>query len=225
MERSKWLLGGAPKGAARALAALLACALACVGVSACGGSGGRSSTRASTQALVSSGASAAGASSRTVAVRPVDSDRDEDGGGPTDDTSHTREEGYGHAGSTADARAIAALLKRYYAVALAGDGARGCALLYSTLAEGVPEDYGGGGGPTPTGGNRTCPEVLHEEFAREHARLALLTPRLTVRRVRVFERHGVAFLRFGPGLPEREIQLMREGSVWRMGVLLDGELP
>jgi hypothetical protein len=207
----------------RPIRAWLACALLCAGVSACGGSNASStSTRTSTP---SPAASATSAANTVVPAAARDKDRDNDGGG-ADDTNHRSTEAFGHAASASDARAIAALVKRYFEIALSGNGARGCALLYSTLEEAVPEDYGGpGGGPPPSGSRRTCPEVLGETFAREHTRLAAQVPKLAVRRVRVFERHGLVFLSFGPHLPEREIAVMREGSIWRMEALSDSELP
>jgi hypothetical protein len=156
----------------------------------------------------------------------MDSDRDNDEGGITDDNNHRIDEAFGHAASASDARAITALVKRFYAIALSGNGARGCSLLFSTMEEAVPEDYGGpGGGPPPSGNHRTCPEVVSEIFARGHAHLALEVPKLVVRRVRVFERHGIVFLSFGPKLPERKTKVLREGSTWRMAALGDGELP
>jgi hypothetical protein len=208
------------------LLASLACALLCAGMGGCGGSSGSAGTSASTRPSASAASTAATAAHATAALEAIDTDRDNDEGGDTDDNNHRSTEAFGHAAGAADARAIAALVRRYYAIALSGNGARGCALLYSTMEEAVGEDYGGpGGGPPPSGSRRACPEVLDELFAREHARLALLVPKLAVRRVRVFERHGLVFLSFGPHLPERLITAMREGSIWRMEALSDSELP
>ena len=42
-------------------------------------------------------------------------------------------------------------------------------------------------------------------------------------RVRLIEHHGFALLSFGT-LPEREIIVVREGHIWRIGGLIDSEL-
>ena len=221
-------LSGSPRSPrpARAWLALLTCALLCGGLGACGDSSGATSTNASTRPPTTAATTATTTANATPAATAMDSDRDNDEGGITDDNNHRNTEAFGHAASASDTRAITALVKRYYAIALSGNGARACSLLYSTLEEAVPEDYGGPDGrPPPSGNHRTCPEVLREILAREHTRLAFEVPKLAVHRVRVFERHGLLFLSFGPQLPEREITVMHEGSTWRMEAMSDSELP
>jgi hypothetical protein len=153
----------------------------------------------------------------------VDVDRDNDSGLPGD--NHDNKETFGHPASPTDQRAIAALVKRYYAAALAENGARGCALLYSTLVEAVPIDDGREpGAPTYMHGRTTCASVLTALFKHYHAQLAAELPRLQVTSVHTREHEGFAHLRFGGGLPERRIGVKRERRTWKMSQIYDQEL-
>jgi hypothetical protein len=128
---------------------------------------------------------------------------------------------FGHAASPADQRAITKLVKRYFAVADAENGTAACSMLYSTLAESVPEDYGRSPPGQPYMRGTTCPAVMTLLFKHFHSLIALEYPRLRVARVRLIEHHGLAVLRFR-GLPEREIYVAREGHTWRISMILDG---
>jgi len=165
-----------------------------------------------------------------VAEAPVDAtadaDKDNDVGTrpPKEDTNNNEALDFGHAASNADKQAITALVKHYYKAAQAEDGTTACSLIYSILAEAVPEDYGQSPpGPAYSVG-KTCPAVTTLQFKHFHRQLALEVPLLQVTRVRLQEHHGWAILAFGT-LPEREISVTREGHVWKMAQLLDGALP
>ena len=97
-------------------------------------------------------------------------------------------------------------------------------MIYSTLAEAVPEDYGLSPPGPPYMRGTTCPAVLTLLFKHLHSQLGLELPKIKVTRVRLTEHHGLAVLSFGT-MPERQIQVAREGHVWRLAALLDGELP
>ncbi len=154
----------------------------------------------------------------------VDGDKDNDLGAADDDSNNDSVLDYGHAAAPAEAHAIKALVERYYAAALAENGAKACSILYSTLAESVPEDYGQSPpGPAYMRGT-TCPTVMTLFFKHVHPQVALEYPKLKVVRVRLVERHGLVVLRFGR-LPEREIPVDREGHTWRISALLDTPLP
>jgi hypothetical protein len=155
----------------------------------------------------------------------VDADRDNDIHAAADDTNNNRVLSFGHDAVPSERRAITALVKRYYAAALAEDGARGCALLYSTLAEAAPEDDSREPGtPAYMHGQTTCAGVLHALFHHYHAQLAAELPKLQITSVRLEEHKGFAFLRFGK-LPERKISVQRERHTWKMSQIFDEELP
>jgi hypothetical protein len=192
-------------------------------LAACGGATLSSSTK--------SGISTASAPSKPIPGKPipeyarVDADSDNDVEAPADDTNNNRSLDFGHEAGEPEKRIITALVKRYYAIALAGNGAEACALIYSPLAESVPEDYGSNQPPGPPYmKGTTCRMVLDGLFQHFHAQLAAEVPQLKVTGVRLIEHHGNVELSFGR-LPEREILVGREGRVWRMAALLDRELP
>jgi hypothetical protein len=154
----------------------------------------------------------------------VDADADNDITAPYDDKNNHEALNFGHEAGEPDKRVITALVKRYYTLALAGDAAKACATIYSTLAESVPEDYGSAPAGPPYMRGTTCPAVLHGLFNHTHQQLAVEVPLLHVMRVRMLEHHVKVILSFGR-LPEREIYVGREGHTWRIGSLLDRELP
>lgn len=197
----------------RLCAAVAALALGCA-VGACGSQAKHPST--------------AGADATEAAeLRPApleaeaDADKDNDIGAAADDTDNRRDFAFGHAVSPSVSGAVTALVKRYYAVALAGQGARGCAMLYSTIAEGLVEDDSREpGGPPYMRGASTCTQVLDALYHHFHAQFAAEVPILQVTSVRLQGGYGYAFLRFG-SMPEREIPVKREGRVWRMAQTYD----
>ena len=166
--------------------------------------------------------------SSSVAAAPAqtgtDADNDNDLSAPYDDRSNNSVLASGHQPSASERRAITLLLKRYYKAATAENGARACAMIYSTLAEAVPEDYGQSPPGQPYMKGTTCPMVLTMIFKHFHPQLSLELPKLKVAGMRISEGHGVAVLRFGR-LPERQIAIRREGHTWKISALLDSELP
>lgn len=130
---------------------------------------------------------------------------------------------FGHPASAADEHAVTALLRSYYATALAGNGVMACSMILSSLVKAVPADYGRYG-PVYLRGGKTCPAVISRLFAHEHRRLIGETPRLSVLALHVRGADGVVLLGFGR-LPERQISVHREAGTWKLGDLLDGELP
>lgn len=202
------------------LLALPASALLAAGLWACGDS----SPRAGSIPHASSSATASDLSPAPL-VYKADRDKDNDISTPINDADNNGARNFGHAASAAERRAITTLIKRYYATALAGDGARGCSMIYSTIAESAPEDDSREPGtPAYMHGAQTCAAVLTALFKHYHAQLAAEVPRLEVTRVRLKEHHGFALLSFGT-LPEREISVLREGRVWKLSQIYDVELP
>ncbi len=206
------------RGGVARLLMLVALASLAVWLCACGGSGASHSSSAKRPASDSPSA---------AELRPApleakaDADKDNDIGAAEDDTNNSLDFDYGHAASPSLQRTLTALVKRYYAIALAGEGARGCAMLYSPIAEGITEDDSREpGGPAYMRGATDCAQVLDALFKHFHAQLAAEVPILQVTAVRVERGYAWALLRFGT-MPERKIPAKREGHVWRMGQIYD----
>jgi hypothetical protein len=212
----------------RALFTLLAIALLSVGASACGNASkgtGSTSAASATATTGSSPTKTASSTASTPLYTKADADKDNDTGAPYDDTSNSTALDYGHAASAADKQAVTELVKRYYAGALEGNGAKACAMIVSSLSKAVVEDYGhGSAGPPYLQSGKTCPAVMTLLFKHSHAQLSLELPKLKVSRVRLVGTHGLAIMSFGT-MPEREISVLREGSAWKVQALLDSELP
>jgi len=124
--------------------------------------------------------------------------------------------------SAADTRAVTRLLQDYYTAAAAGDGAAACGLIYSPLAEAVPEDYGKPPGPANLRG-KTCAVVMSKLFRSMPERMRVDHATLDVREVQAEGNEGLAVLRFKRN-PERQFLLHRQRGVWKVGALLDTEL-
>jgi hypothetical protein len=212
----------------KTLLVLLAYALLSVGACACGSSNkgtSDSTSYAASQATTRTAPkTTASGTTSTQGVARADADKDNDLGAPYDDTNNNRIVDYGHAASPADERAAAADVKRYYATAAVGNGAKACSMVVSNLAKAMAEDYGhGSAGPPYLSSATTCPAVMALVFKKFHARIAAELPKLRVTRVRLVGDHGYAILRFG--ILEREIAVIREGRAWKIRALLDSELP
>lgn len=230
--------GGERKAAVRRASVPAVAALLAIGLLACGGSGSGGSSNAAalekkkieySKSVEKYGTSVSAAVAAEMRPAPlnakVDADHDNDVGSPSEDTNNDYVLNFGRPASAAERSAITALVKRYYATALAGDGARGCAMVSSTIAEtAVEDDVREPGGPPYMHGLTSCAQVLHALFAHYHAQLAAELPKLQVTRVRLEEHHGFAFLRFG-ALSERKISVQRERHTWKMSQMYDEELP
>lgn len=234
----------------RSLLASLAIALIVVGLGACGSSGkdagSASEASATTVATAAkSGAPASGASTTpSAAVNSFKGDEDDDESASNHtstsnkydndadfDNDAIKNKSYydgddsaisasGRAASPAEERAIAALVKRYYAAAAASDGAKACRLIYSTLEEAIPEDYGQPPGPAYSRG-KTCAVVMSKTFAHAHSQLA---GGFAVTGVRVEGKEAHALLG-SRTLPASFILLRRERGAWKIYELLGQPLP
>lgn len=193
---SKWRLRLAP---------LLAAGLLSLGVAACGG------------ANKSTGPASSAASSSAAANSPK---RKATVNGTLNRDSLLY---FGRPASPAEMRAVTALLERYYAVAAAGDGAAACSMIYSIIAETIPEDYGQPPGPPALRG-KTCAVVMTKILEQHRRELVAKAPGLRVIGLRVGGTRGLALLRFGRA-PERYILVRREYGAWKIGVLFDSALP
>jgi hypothetical protein len=222
----------------KSLVVLLALGLLGAAVTACGGSSSTNNAGSATRVASSSSPAAPpsytnrpAVASHKVEFRPPRVptrhdlevyDRDEDDYIHVPDDNNPSPPGYVDA-SPEDRQAVTAVVKRYYAAALKGDGASGCAMIDPGLVRAIPLDYGKLGAAYLQRAAHTCPAVMSLMFKHEHRKLAGEVPQLHVMRVSVLGTAGVAILRFGK-LHERFISVLREGSTWRIGSVLDGEL-
>jgi hypothetical protein len=127
---------------------------------------------------------------------------------------------YGHAAGASDHQAIARLVKRYFTVAATNNGAAACTMLYSTMAEAVPEDYGSFASPTYERG-KTCQAVMSKLFAHDHHELL---GKITVTGVRVSGDRAYAF--FGSTTRPASFTIVRrERGTWKIDGLAGGPLP
>jgi hypothetical protein len=234
----------------RSLLAPLAVLLLGLGLGACGGSGKSSgstsqASSAATATAARGGAPASDASTtQSAAVSSFMGDEDDDETASTQTPGSSRYDNdadqdndtiknkgyydsddsaisaYGQAASTADEHAIAAVVKRYYAAASTSDGAKACPLMYSTLAEAIPEDYGQPPGPAYARG-KTCAVVLSKMFAHSHSKLA---EGFAVTGVRVEGKEARALLGSRTS-PARFVVVTRERGVWKIDELLGQPLP
>jgi hypothetical protein len=133
------------------------------------------------------------------------------------DTDDRRVRGFGRPAKPAERRAIAALVKRYYAAALAGDGATGCALTTAGRAESLYEDDA----QTYSPGATTCPPILAGAFRAFHSQL---TAPVRVLAVRVQGRRALATLG-SPVMRASFIQAKYERGAWKIDNVLARRLP
>ncbi len=124
----------------------------------------------------------------------------------------------GRPAGKADARAVAAVVKRYFAAAAREQGAAACSLLYSPFEELVAQTYGGVGAAPAMRGN-SCAEVAGKLFRLQHRQLRHATS-VRVAAVRVSFSRGIARFGFGASRPTLYTMLHRERGRWKMDELL-----
>jgi hypothetical protein len=188
-----------------------------LGSAACGGAG-RGATPVS---QTPSNAAASGLTLPQPELK-IDAELDSDSypGEPDNDNNHV----FGHVANAADARAATALVKRYYAAAAAGNGAVACSLIYSVMAESIPEDYGRlSGTPSPSG--KSCGLVVSNLFKHLHKQLSVDNATLKVAAVRVRGSKASVFLSLGGMKPKDYLELHRERGAWKVDRLLGTEQP
>ncbi len=128
---------------------------------------------------------------------------------------------FGHAASPAEKRAITVLVKRYYAAAAAGNGAKACSLIYPAFAAVISEEYGQASGPSYLHGGKTCAAVMSLLFKHDRSEL---TSAVEVTGVRV--KGGRVYALLGSAtLPAGSLALRHEADVWRIDGLLGVPLP
>jgi hypothetical protein len=123
--------------------------------------------------------------------------------------------------SRADAKAIIAAVKRYYAVAVTGNGAKACSLMARAFVRSVVVDYGEFG-PSYLHGAKSCTAIAERQF--RHARNQL-TAAVHVTAVHL-EHPDRAYALFGSRTtPASFIAVVREGGAWKVGALMGRPVP
>ncbi len=186
-------------------------------VTACGSSGTTHATD-TTSATTTSGQASAPVPS---GYSKDDGDKDFDdaakyhGSPPNDDQELLA--AYGHKASPAVTRTVANLVKRYYAVSAAGDGAAACSMLTANLAG---EVLAGRNQP----GGATCAAAMSKLLAQQHQRLlGENVQSMIVTQVHDNGTLGIAVVRF-KAAPESEIVLEHEGQAWKINALFGNEM-
>jgi hypothetical protein len=201
----------APKPTASLCAVAALCFCLCI--AACGGSG--PATTGSSQA--SSLAAASATLPQPELKEDGELDSDSYPGTPDNDNNHV----FGHAAGAAEARAVSAVVERYYAAAARGDGALACSLMYSTFAEAIAEDYGGAPGGSTNGGG--CAAAASSLFKRRHTELGADSATLRMAAVRIRHREGSALMSFHGGRPRYYLSLHLERGAWKVLRLIASE--
>jgi len=151
---------------------------------------------------------------------------DDIGAGEGDNRSTLR---YGREAGAREARAVAAVVRGFYAAAATDDGARACQLIARPIAHSrhivdlLPEAYRPAPGSSVLRG-KSCAAVESLVFEVEQGQRVTESATLVVRAVRVLHDRAFALLGF-QGVGERELQLRREAGGWRVDALADRALP
>lgn len=202
---------------------LLAAALLGTTMAACGGTAKVASSGSSpSTGLATSGATATSSAVPSGGYLKEDGDKDgDDGAYPAHPGQDDRGflASYGHRAPPVEARTIAALVKRYYAASLAGDGTSACELLDAGLATALAAQQG-----TTAHDTAACAASLSPLLAQQHQHLLTEEPAtMLVTSVYAKDNTGVAVLGFRKE-SESIIPLAREGQVWKIDALFDNPL-
>ena len=180
------------------------------GILGCGGTTAPSSSTPRTSAAV-------GTSGTTSSKARPSYGKGNDIDGDTD--ANNDDYRYGHAASSADKHTISMLLKSYYEAAADDDGERACRMLYSLLAEEIPELYGEQPGTSALSG-KTCPVVMAKFFKQYRRQLPSEAATIKVTTVRVKRNRAIAIMSF-LSMPRRDILVHREYRTWKVDELMD----
>lgn len=200
--------------------ALLAILLLGAGISACGGGGKAGGTASS----ASSGSLGNSTSSVTPPGGYLKEDSDNDGDEERNGKRSVFEDDryllstYPQKPNQAEARAITAVVKGYFAATAANEGARACSLLDASVVAGLGEGAG-------RSNMKSCATSLEQLLKPERKLLAAEeVATMVVTSVRLKGQFGLAFLGFRKAL-EGEILVAHEGHSWKIGALFDSGIP
>jgi hypothetical protein len=117
-----------------------------------------------------------------------------------------------------DRRAIARLVRGYFAAARAGNGAAACRLIRRDVAASLPHAV------PPYARGRTCPPIMARLFAVNRVQLVAEAARLVHVHAYVKGDEGWALVTFR-GLATRGFPVAHETRIWKLGTVFDQELP
>lgn len=197
----------------------------------CSGCGADSARRPTTPPASDRPAHTAPLVSVSFHPRSIEGDADHDGDDGTQTATNGRRArfdrddreiaGFGRPADSAQRRAITALFEHYYRAIAADDGDEACSLLFSLLAESIPEVYGQEPGPVYLRGLKTCPAVV--SLMLQHAR-GELASEIEVTGVHVHGKRGYVLLG-AAGKPAADLAVRREGRNWKIDEMLPTALP
>jgi hypothetical protein len=204
--------------APRSFVPLLAVAVVSVALEACGSAqhthvtAGSSSTEPSSPATASSSSPSAG-----YWKHDGDLDDNEPPSRHEELDDYPLLNSYGPPATPPETRPIAALVKRYYAAAAAGDSTAVCSMLRSSFAEEL--------GQGDAKGAASCAAAIRPLLAQQHDQLtADQVSTMVLIGARLKGDLGIAVLGFQHA-PESTILVEREAGAWKIGELLGNELP
>jgi hypothetical protein len=199
----------------RSLALLVTAALGLTGIACGANSATHSNSPPHTTAAAATGArpsTAPGGYSKDDGDNDFDDEASYHGTPANDDRGLLAS--YGPKASPAVARAVAGVVKRYYAASAAGDAATACSLLAASVAGGLAAQSQ----PSPDGGH-TCAAAMSSLLAQQHKQLlGEDVSTMAVTAVHAKGTLGLAVLRFRTA-PESEILVEREGHTWKIDAL------
>lgn len=161
------------------------------------------------------------ASSPAETLQRDPTDRDDDRPGSRNDPDNDLRLTLGRAADGAEEDEIAALIRRYYTLAVHERTAAACALVDPLLLESLSERDASGHGGSPLS---TCVRLARRLFRQRHREIVEDLPAIELVQVRVRERRGLVLARLA-GVRERLIPVRRDGGVWKMNTMLDDGSP
>lgn len=170
--------------------------------------------------LLWTGVTACGSAHKDPAATPAHIQLDEDGDidsrgqGGRYDTDNDATLTWGPTASAATRKAVLAVIKRYYELAKAGDGAAACTTLDPLMVEMIVEARSGGGEAKSPPGS-TCTQIMSSYFRERHRQLV---EDLASFRPIVVQQHGNRALALMNFAANRQWQVLvrRKHGVWQM---------
>jgi hypothetical protein len=125
---------------------------------------------------------------------------------------------YGRPPRPAEARAIATLVKHYFAASVAGDDASACALLSAAASTALAVQHGSRSGAS------ACAATIPPLLAQAHQHLLAENP-ATMVVIGIYTKgdFGLALLGFKHS-PESSILIEREAGTWKIGSIFDNHM-
>lgn len=153
---------------------------------------------------------------------PSGREADGDADGPTPDSYYDGDDltfrAYGAAASTSDARAVSALVTRYYAAAVTDDGVAACEMIGLVFAGRMIAQYRRAAAVLR---GRTCQAIAATVFRQLHTQLSVDNATLKVGPVRVSGNRGYAFVGVEGTLPRSYLVIEREAGAWKVASLVE----